>query len=249
MEILDYFRKAVQDYLEKKPRGAQKELALHTGLTPIHINDFLGLRRTLKESDRLKICDAIGADYICMLQRGKDLIEGKDPIPKQSTPFIIQTNTDEEKVLLEQSTANYRGVPLMDSGRLAAWSNGAAFDEYETPTSEVLVYIPELGHRAKHNLVAVRVGGDSMEPLVPEGSIIIIDKEDREFVDNKVFAVSTEDGGVQTLAVKRVRKFEKAKGFVLWSENNNYQPKLVIESDWLRLCVGRVIWMWRSFDG
>ncbi|WP_300456672.1 S24 family peptidase [Desulfobacula sp.] len=249
METADYFRKAVQEYLSDKERGSQTFLATSTGIEIKHLNDFLAGRRTMKESFRLKITNFLGYDYLDFLQHGKRLFEGKQPPSQKPTPFIVQTNTSKEKKLLEENAANYKGVPLLDSGRLAAWSNGSAFDEYETPTSEVVVYIPELGHRVNHTLVAARVGGDSMEPLIPENSIIIIDKDDREFIDNKVFAIAIEDGGVKNLAVKRVRKFEKAKGFLLLSENHKYQPRLVVESDWLRLCVGRVIWMWRSFNG
>lgn len=74
------------------------------------------------------------------------------------------------------------------------------------------------------------------------------DRDDREFLDGKIFAVAIDEGGVENIAVKRVRAFEKAKGFVLVSENSDYPFKIVIESDWLRLCMGRVIWMWRSFN-
>lgn len=249
MEILDYFRNAIQEYLEKKPRGAQKILAQQVGLTPIHLNDFLGSRRTLTETDRLKLCAIIGVDYISMLQRGKALTNTKTTSKESLHPIIVQTNSTEKIELIEQKPSKYKGIPLMESGRLSAWSNGAAFDTYENPKSEVIVYLPELGHRAKHNLVAAKVGGDSMEPIIPKDAIVIIDKDDREFVDNKIFAVAVEEGGVQNLAVKYVRKFQEAKGFLLLSENQRYQPRLVTEPDWLRLCVGRVIWMWRSFNG
>ena len=248
MKPSDYFRHSVKEYIAKKGRGSQKALAQAAGITPSHLNDFLGERRVMVEEDQLKIVNAIDVDYINFLQHGKRLMEGKSPAPDEHLPFIIQINTNEEKNLLEKNAANYKGVPLLESGRLAAWSNGSAFDLYEQATSEVVVYLPELGHRANHHLVAARVGGDSMEPLVPENSIVIVDLDDKEFVDSKIYAVVLKDGGVHTGAIKRVRKFEVAKGFLLLSENTSYQPRLVVETEWNHFCVGRVIWMWRSFD-
>ena len=177
METADYFRKAVQDYLSGRERGSQTFLAVSSGIDVKHLNDFLAGRRTMKESFRLKITNFLGCDYLDFLQHGKRLMEGKPSPPQAPHPLIIQANSDEEKDLLNQKASDYRGVPLMESGKLAAWSNGASFDEYEDLTSEVIVYLPELGHRAKHNLVAARVGGDSMEPIIPKDAIIIIDKK------------------------------------------------------------------------
>ena len=245
-----YFETALNDWLSCG-ENTQTTLAIGSGYKKSYISQLLSEKRTtpIGFEPQTRIAAACGYSYLAFLQHGKNLLEGKPTTPEAPGPIIITATSDRDKHHLTENVANYRSVPLYTSGRLAAWSNGSAFDRYEAPTSDVLVYTPELGHRAKHHLVAARVGGDSMEPLVPMNSIIIVDMDDKEFVDNKVFAVAIDEGGVKTLAVKRVRKFEKAKGFVLWSENQEYQPVLVVESDWLRLCVGRVVWMWRSFEG
>ncbi len=257
LKIKQEFLEALRERNKEYGRGFQTFIATDIGKTKGAFTSIFKYFKNEIELEKVKlsfdlqveIAEACGTDYIDFIQRGRDLIEGKDLTPKQPTPLIIQANSEEEKELLDQKAPDYRGVPLMESGKLAAWSNGSSFDEYESPSSEVIVHLPELGHRAKHNLVAARVGGDSMDPVIPKNSIIIIDKDDREFVDDKIFAVAIEDAGGQNLAVKYVRKFEVAKGFLLWSENRQYQPRLVTEPDWLRLCVGRVIWMWRSFNG
>ncbi len=251
LKIKQEFLEALRERNKEYGRGFQTFIATDIGKTKGAFTSIFKYFKNEIELEKVKlsfdlqveIAEACGTDYIAFIQKGRDLIEGKP------TPLIVQTNSDEEKDLLTPKAPDYRGVPLMESGKLAAWSNESSFDEYERPSCEVIVYLPELGHRANHNLVAARVGGDSMEPIIPKDAIIIIDKDDREFVDDKIFAVAIEDAGVQNLAVKYVRKFEVAKGFSLWSENRQYQPRLVTESDWLRLCVGRVIWMWRSFNG
>lgn len=247
MKPSDYFRQSLKHYLNGRPWGSQSDLAKKAGLTPRHLNDFLGERRAMTEDDQMKIVDIIKADYLSFLQLGKSLIDGKSPYQSKPRPVLIQTHREADKENIEAEA--YTAIPFYESGRMAAFSNGAAFDRYEAPTSSVVVYMPELGIRAKHRLAATRVGGDSMEPLIPENSIIVIDLDDREFADNKIYAVALDDELDMLFAVKRVRKFEKAEGFLFMSENQNYAPRLVVVSDWHRLCIGRVIWMWRSFDG
>jgi len=82
MKPSDYFRKAVKAYLETIPRGGQKNLAEKSGLTPRHLNDFLGRRRAITEEDQLKITDYLGVDYIDFIQHGKKLLEGDTQIKK-----------------------------------------------------------------------------------------------------------------------------------------------------------------------
>lgn len=91
----DYFRKAVQDYLDKMPRGGQKQLAEKAGLTPRHLNDFLGNRRAMTEEDQLKITKHLGVDYLEFLQRGKDLTTWKDT-SQDLTPTTVITLEDKE---------------------------------------------------------------------------------------------------------------------------------------------------------
>ena len=231
-------------WLEQQPRGAAARLAESLKVPQGSISNMAACRRPGTESQRRAIAKKIGLSYEYMI--GMD--DSIEPT-KQNQSITVKIHTIKDKAILEETAPNYRSVPLYESGRLAAWSNGAAFDKYEEATSRVIVYLPELKHHANHNLIAARVGGDSMEPLIPEGSIVIIDLDDREFADNKIFAITQTEGDVDVAAVKRVRKFEEAKGFILLSENQNWSPRLVIESDWLRLCMGRVIWMWRSFEG
>lgn len=238
------FAEALKAHIDKKPYGYTTKLAAELGVGQSTVSNWARGARKSTESQRRKVAQKIGIPYEVMIglkERSSDKAEDH--------PVTIYTRNSVEESLPEYNSGNYVGVPFFESGRLAAWSNGAVFDLYEKAASEVIVYLPELGHRSKHKLVAAKVGGNSMEPLIPEGSIVIIDLDDKEFFDNKIFAISITEGGVDTAAIKRVRQFEAAEGFVLWSENPDYPPRFVVEKNWLRLCIGRVIWMWRSFDG
>ncbi len=168
----------------------------------------------------------------------------QDPPPR---PFQIVVNSPQELALLESPEENYRGVPLYESGRLAAGPDGGIyFNDNEFPESEVLIYRPELKHRAHHSLAAVRVGGDSMSPTIPKNSIIVVDMSDREYFKRKIFCVNDpDDTGMWVSAVKRVQEWDR--GFVLISDNPDVPPKIT-SLDWKQLCVGRVIWMWRNTE-
>jgi phage repressor protein C with HTH and peptisase S24 domain len=121
-----------------------------------------------------------------------------------------------------------------------------AFDPFEQTDRHLLLSVAELGARAHHDLRAVRVGGTSMEPLIPEGSVVVLDLADRDFVDGRIYAVAVEEGGVEMVAtVKRVRRMDGA--FVLWPENSAYSPQIA-RGDWSDICVGRVVWLWRSLE-
>jgi len=74
----------------------------------------------------------------------------------------------------------------------------------------------------------------------------MLDRDDREFANGKIFCVNDpDDTGQYVSAVKRVQRWEK--GFVLISDPPDFPPK-VTGFDWLDLCVGRVIWMWRNTE-
>ena len=197
------------------------------------------IRRWVKGSlpgvDKVEeLCHAAGIS-IQWLLTGK---ENPDPI------LIIQVNAQADKDKTNCVSDDYRAVPLYESGRLSAGINGIEFDPYESPASMVLVYRPELQGCARHKLAALRVGGDSMAPTIPMGSIVVVDLTDKEYAEGKVFVVNNQpDGGIDVASVKRVHKWDE--GFLLLSDNPTHPPN-PSKLDWNRLCVGRVVWMWRD---
>jgi phage repressor protein C with HTH and peptisase S24 domain len=90
---------------------------------------------------------------------------------------------------------------------------------------------------------AARIGGDSMHPTIPPESIVVVDMNDRQFINNKIYAVNQPEAGLDILAVKRVTTW--ANGYLLVSDNIDH-PAQDGGPNWERLVVGRVIWMWRS---
>ncbi|TIX51864.1 S24 family peptidase [Alteraurantiacibacter aquimixticola] len=84
------------------------------------------------------------------------------------------------------------------------------------------------------SLSAVRVIGDSMEPLLREGDDLLVDMSDRPFRDG-IFVVRLDD----SLLVKRVTS-QGGGRFSLLSQNLSYPP-LSVQGEQIEL-VGRVVW-------
>jgi len=211
--------------------GTKTELGKMFKVSQGYISNILAGRNCGDETWRRFVAKKTGMDYDSMIG-----------LKKIENSFLVQDQKGKSHI--KDDAEKYRTIPIYESGRLAAWSNGAAFDMYEKPQRHIIIPVADLNGHAKHNLAAARVGGDSMEPVIPEGSTIVIDLSDKNYIANKVFAVAIKSAGVTNLAVKRVEKLDEAKGFLLLSENNAvYPPEFVKESDWLYLCVGRVISM------
>lgn len=133
---------------------------------------------------------------------------------------------------------DYLAVPLLD-GKVAAGPGGVVWERVK---SLVWLYRPELGRRRR--LVAVKVAGSSMEPTIPSGAIIIIDRDLWEPQGNRkhIWALRTENGDTQIKRLHRVNG-----GLLVVSDNfADHGPEIAWTNDLKKLVIGQVIWMWRS---
>jgi len=247
IKAYDCFVAALRYWLNKKGRGAQNFLAVESGVSQTLLSLILNPKATKRagiDSQEAIIKAAGFKTYEDAIRFGRSLIEtGKPPVPPPEQPLIVQVKSQADKDIMNGAADNFRGIPLYESGKLAAGVSGVEFDPYESPVSMVVVYKPELKGCFRHNLAAIKVGGDSMEPTITKGSIVVVDLSDKEQIEGKVFVVNTPESSNDMASIKRVQKWEK--GFVLLSDNPGYPPVLS-HLDWNRLCVGRVVWMWRD---
>lgn len=90
-------------------------------------------------------------------------------------------------------------------------------------------------------MVLMDVVGNSMEPELHHGDMVLIDQSQNAVVAHGVYAVGVED----TVLVKRVEK--RPGALVLLSDNHDYAPIVLSgdELDGLRV-IGRVIWLGRE---
>lgn len=256
METREKFRIFLKQWMDDNWKGNQSSFARHLGIARTNLSNILNGYTGTSESKRIEICNKLGVDYRSLIdiemypKRIMNIIDSststQKPATYPDTPehlLIVHVNTQEDKERLNGITENYRGIPLYESGKLAAGINGIEFDPYEEPSSTVIVYKPELKGCHNHRLLALRVGGDSMKPTVTQDSIIVVDLDNKEFFDRKLYVVCLKEDGEMFAAVKRVRKWQN--GFVLVSDNPDYPPDPVA-SDWNELCVGRVVWQWKD---
>ncbi|MGL5123405.1 MAG: XRE family transcriptional regulator [Fusobacteriaceae bacterium] len=73
----------------------------------------------------------------------------------------------------------------------------------------------------------IEVVGDSMEPLILDGSFVIVDSLQIEYVPNKIYIVCFKD----EIFIKRVLINEEAKVMILKSVNTNYEDMYIIGKD------------------
>jgi len=95
---------------------------------------------------------------------------------------------------------------------------------------------------SRKDLVLISVKGDSMQPTLSEGDLILVDTAVREFEDSAIYVLRKGDG----LFVKRVH--HKLDGtIIVKSDNQHYEPETYgPESAPAVQVVGRVVWVGRK---
>lgn len=95
----------------------------------------------------------------------------------------------------------------------------------------------------RENLQAFKVRGDSMQYTINDGARVVVDRKQRDIIDNRVYAITY---GSELLArVKRLRK--TAKGLLIASDNRAYDDELIEYNDYnsnvVINIIGRVVYV------
>lgn len=102
----------------------------------------------------------------------------------------------------------------------------------------------DIGVQEEHARV-IYATGDSMEPSIGHGRVVLIDTADNKAIDNRVFLICDPDGSI--LLKRLVREFHPSSGDMRWimrSDNPNktqYPDKLLPDDD-RTVIVGRAVW-------
>jgi phage repressor protein C with HTH and peptisase S24 domain len=136
------------------------------------------------------------------------------------------------------------GIPRYDA--VLAGGHGA-FNE----RSEILDHIPftvdfiekKLGRKSTAGLVVLEVRGDSMEPTISDGDLVIVDQDHRRLRDG-VYAFILDDAA----HVKRLRN--RFDGIEIISDNDRIYSPFLLEQQRLGelQIIGRVRWCGHMFD-
>ncbi|MDR2935660.1 MAG: LexA family transcriptional regulator [Candidatus Adiutrix sp.] len=229
-EIAEAFRLWLGDYIRE--RGlTQLKAALNLDVVPGTINHILTGRRRPSLELMEKMLGRAGLGYRETLARYLKTPAGPAPLDDQA--------------MVEQG---FLKVPFSDDLRLAAGGGGAVPFTYEAADSPVVVHGPSLGRRNAHQLQAFRLGGDSMEPLLASGGIVIADLSHNDLNhlrEGSVYVLCWDlyDG---ECAAKYLRWAEKGRWLSIESENKRYAP-VVKAVEEVRL-IGKIIWAWRELS-
>lgn len=187
-----------------------------------------------KADELLRIARALGVstDY---------LLTGQDPPARLSPdelpqPRVIFSNALDKAAATDAGvrTEDFRAVPLVEDA-VAAGAARVVSDQIE---GWAWVYGPLLGKRK--NLVAVRIKGNSMSPVLPDGSVAVVDRDDRRVVRGGLYVIRL-DGGVTVKYVSR-----DGADLVLVPENReHHEQRVTVREGEADPIVGRVVWSWR----
>ncbi|WP_083545489.1 S24 family peptidase [Sulfitobacter alexandrii] len=139
--------------------------------------------------------------------------------------------------------ADFARIPRYDA-RLAA--GPGALNSEELPSSSLAFrtdWLARIGVNPRHCCI-VGVTGDSMEPTLYDGDLVMIDRKVQSWRTNRLFAFVNADGDAQ---VKRVRVLDTA--IVLQSDNRDVDPVVVSGRDADQLTIiGQVVWAGHDFE-
>jgi phage repressor protein C with HTH and peptisase S24 domain len=136
--------------------------------------------------------------------------------------------------MLEEETERFFQVHYFSDVRASAGGGAFNFDENYEVLSIDKTIMQSITPNLSKTIEAINVDGESMEPTLQDGSIVFIDREQRDINKDGIFVASTTAG----LFIKRIR--QRADGMVeLISDNKAYGSE-IITADEIEI-IGRVI--------
>lgn len=236
--IEEIFRAALIDLIGDR-RGAQAQLARASGVHPPYLNGIIKGAKPGSDEVRRRLADVLGfpgRKYEQFLDIGRAIL-ARQPRPRFEPRFLSGD---------EMSERGFFTVPFSDNMRLAAGGGGTIPITDDDENSNVIVHGPSLGRRSARGLQAFRVGGDSMEPLIAEDGIVMVDtllNDLRHLKEGGIYVLCWDlsDG---ECAVKRLRWAEKPRLLSIESVDPFYPPVFKEVDD--IVLIGQVIWSWRS---
>lgn len=240
------FKAFVIDALNKRGRGSRSELARFIDRPKQDVTKFLNHGRDGGEDERRAMANFFNVDYESALKVGRALLEGREPPEPVRGPVIIPRGISDD----ELDGYNFLRIPFRDDMRLFAGGGGAVPGTYDSDGSPVVIHRDAVNFKAnsKH-LVAFRVGGDSMEPLLAEGGIVAVDTSQNDLTrlkEGDIYALCWDRD--EECAVKRLRWAVPGALLAVESTNQEVNPTVYLEPEARSVyLIGRVVWACREF--
>ena len=228
--------------------GVEIHLGLKKNPPPPEIIDALGLPKgaglqdAVEEIERRLSSKALRDEIVSALKSETETL--RDEIrARLAGPLVAGDLTDDKALSAPGTSPGIRAFPgarPIAVHRLQTAAGGGALELDETVKSYAYFRHEWL---SRHGLVADRCGiigvmGESMEPTLPGGCVILLDRNRRQRLEGHIFVVRTGDG----LVVKRAGKGDGG-GWQLVSDHPRW-PDVPWPTD--AAIVGEVKWMARE---
>jgi transcriptional regulator with XRE-family HTH domain len=230
-----------RDMAKRQGFGYQTKLAEALGMPRDSLSRVLrGGPGDLSEDARHKLAHHFNVEYEDAIAYGQALLRGETP-PEPPARRLSSRDMEER---------GFIAVPFSSETRLSAGRGGFTVPGADSPSaSPIVVHGPSLGLRSALGLHAFRVGGDSMEPVLAQNGIVLVDFRDTDIERLArpaiyMLAYDQDDPSNPDASVKwlswTVRPY-----LAIESENRAVYPPVHRAFSQVQI-VGRVIWSWRS---
>ncbi len=194
-DVLERLAEVVESVLGRAPYD--KDIAAEIDMSPANYSN-------MKKSKSLPLENI--ADYCA--------------IKKVSISWLLYGQSSK---MLADSSGEVLKIPYLNE--INGSAGGGAFNDDSidiTYFSLDRTYSDMLGINEKDHIEAIKVVGDSMEPTLKDGAIILIDRNKSDIAGGGIFVVNTPNG----VSVKRV-VMNPVSGIDLISDNKIYLPQTV----------------------
>lgn len=159
--------------------------------------------------------------------RVSDLKRGTRRIQQQEMPILARF-LGMEAPAGEDSESSIIWVPVIGMAAAGGWKEAVQVPAYSIPRSR---------KNSSDNMFAVEVFGDSMDKLIPDGGVAIINPDEKRLYDGRVYLIENHDFEA-TIKIYRVNpsRFEPA--------SHNPSHKTIYADEHKISVLGRVVGAW-----
>ena len=223
--IMDFLSKKISEF------GGVEKFADFCGIDPRTVYYWEKGEKAPRKRTLAKIADALGVTLKEIYDFGISLtMEGTTMMAAHGEALKNQRPTQEDH-------GDFTHVPYLEA--TLAGSNGESVELDTSVRSYLSFQTPWLASKGSpRQMAAMRVVGDSMEPKIPDGAVVLVRVAKADtFSSGAIYAVSYDQG----LNIKRVSRNEDGR-WVLSSDNPSCPPKVVKEEEHFEI-IGRVVWV------
>ncbi len=240
----------------------QGELAASVGVSQGYVSKILAGKQAPKAELRRRFAAFFKLGYEDMLSLGRERLESQDYVPEGGGPrryhvreplyggepagragnpageFAAMRSMLRDIRAREAHQFQYTEVPLREATGSMGGGSTETGDRALTYLSFRTEWIRSKGN--PENMTVIRAFGDSMEPTIPDGSVVLIDEGRRQFVKNKVYYLRYNG----QMYIKRLIERD---GCLCVASDNDANLLLVSDADDFEI-IGRCIWTARELD-